>query len=78
MFEKLLDVFLAGLTLWSDKEKTKYQDRVIEIKTAFREELNKPDGERDDSVLDNLESELRILADSFVAQIGKSGPGNKP
>lgn len=72
MFESLAQALAAGLTLWSDKEKTKYVDRLVSIRKRYYEEYNKPLSSRDDSVLDQLEFELRILAASFASGIGKS------
>lgn len=77
MFTVLLNCLNAGLTLWDDKEKTKYLDQMISLKESYYAEFNKPDAERSDAVLDNLEFQLRVLATSFAAGVGKpnAAPG---
>lgn len=77
MFDALLTVLSAGLTLWSDKEKNKYIDEMISLKNQYYEEYNKPLTERDDSVLDNLEHELCVLGVAFAASIGKQNTAPK-
>lgn len=71
MFEALLNTLTAGLKLWDDKEKSKYTDKLIQLRTDFYEEYNKAPDVRSDAVLDNLEFELRVLATSFSASVGK-------
>lgn len=70
MIELIFKILGTGLSLWETKEKTKYQDKYIALKRAYYEELNKPDEERSDAVLDNLEFELRILCNSFSTEVG--------
>lgn len=74
MFTVLLNCLNAGLTLWDDKEKTKYVDQLISLKEQYYAEFNKPDASRSDAVLDNLEFQLRVLATSFAAGVGKPNP----
>lgn len=77
MLESILKVLGAGLTLWSDKEKAKYQDRFIKLKREYYEEYNKDASHRSDAVMDNLAFELRLLCDSFSARVGESHPSPK-
>lgn len=77
MFETLLQVLLAGLHLWSDKEKTKYVDRLMSLKKEYREEINKPYDQRNDAVIDDLEFQLRVLSAAFVAGTIKSNSPNQ-
>ena len=74
MFTTLMQTLLVGLQLWQHKEANKYHDRAMSLKRRYRDEFNKPEGERSDAVIDDLEFELRILADSFsaAAQIANS------
>ena len=67
MFETLLRALGTGLSIWESKEKTKYVDRYISLKTSYYREFNKPDAARSDAVLDNLRDELCILSDAFSA-----------
>lgn len=70
MFDSLAKALAAGLELWSDKEKTKYQDQLIKLKRGYNDEYNKPVDERNDAVLDHYKFELRLLADSFSTRVG--------
>lgn len=78
MFTVLLNCLSAGLTLWDDKEKTKYVDQVISLKEQYYAEFNKPLDSRSDAVLDNLEFQLRVLATSFASSVGKPDTAPKP
>lgn len=75
MIEAVLKVLAAGLSLWDDKEKGKYQDKFLALKKAYHDEFNKPDDTRSDAVLDNISWELGVLCDSFSARVGgEDGP----
>ncbi len=77
MFLALVGVLEAALRLWDDKEKHKYQDKLLALKKAYYEEYNKNPERRSDAVLDNLDFELRILSSGFVsASIGKQNAAN--
>ncbi len=77
MFASFLKALASGLSLWESKEARKYVDRLEKIKREYYEEINKPDQERSDAVLDNLEFELRLLSDSFSTSVGESNAKNK-
>lgn len=77
MFTALLQVLLAGLQLWTDKEKTKYVDQLMKLKKEYYEEVNKPDDKRDDAVLDNLEFQLRLLGSAFASGVIQSNTTDK-
>lgn len=77
MFETLAETLSAGLQLWLHKEKTKYIDKLIDLRRKYREEFNKSDAHRSDAVLDNLEFELRILAVTFTSAVGKPDSQNQ-
>ena len=66
-----LNVLQAGLTLWNNKEKTKYIDKLMSLKKDYYAEINKPLAERSDAVLDNVLFELRVLGVAFAAGIAK-------
>lgn len=72
MFAALAKALGAGLSIWESKEKNKYRDKLLSLKKAYYEEFNKPESVRSDAVLDNLEFELRILAESFASSVGES------
>lgn len=75
MFNSIVSILSAGLTLWNTKESRKYLERVIELKKAWHEEYNKKNP--DDALLDNIFTELRIIGESFSAQVGKQDTKNK-
>ncbi len=66
MVELVLGVLEQGLKLWNSHESTKYLDKLISLKKDWYEEYNRPIQERSDVRLDDLELELRVLADSFI------------
>ena len=70
MFPIILQILSAALSIWASKEKTKYIDRLVELKTEYFREINKPEADRSDAVLDNLEFQLRTLALAFSAEVG--------
>lgn len=78
MFGLVLQVLGAGLTLWDDKEKNKYVDKLLSLKEQYYAEYNKPIDIRSDAILGNLEFELRLLATGFASSIGKSTAQDKP
>jgi len=78
MFEVLAKALAAGLSLWESKEKRKYLDKLMELKSDWYEEYNKGPGYRSNAVLDNLELELRILAVAFSTSVGASDTGAAP
>jgi len=73
IFEALLKVLGAGLSIWDSKEKSKYYDRYVKLRRNFYAEYAKPDGERDMAVLDNIKFELCLLGDAYSTEVGKSG-----
>jgi hypothetical protein len=70
MFEALLVVLGAGLSIWEHKEKTKYVNKLMDLKREWYEEYNKPDSIRSTIALDNIEFELRVLSLGFAAEVG--------
>lgn len=66
MVTLVLGVLEQGLRLWNSHESTKYLDKLLKLKKDWHEEYNKPLDERSDNALDDIEFELRILADSFI------------
>jgi hypothetical protein len=74
MFESLAKALASGLSIWEHKEKTRYQEKLFQLKRDYRDEMAKPigtkKGSRRNNVLDNLSFELRILADSWSTLVG--------
>lgn len=63
----LFKTLLAGLTLWKNKDARKYLDQVIKLKKQWYDEYNLP--EFSDAKLDNIERELKIIAETFSSKI---------
>lgn len=70
MFEEILKLITAALTLWNNHEKQKYVDKILQLKKDYHEEYSKPIDKRSDAVLDNLEFELRITCAAFASAVG--------
>lgn len=77
MVNLLLGVLEQGLKLWNSHESTKYLDKLLKLKREWYEEYNKPRNERDHNRLDDIEFELRILADSFIQAAQAPNTGNQ-
>lgn len=71
MFNLILSLLGTGLSLWEHKEKNKYIDRKMALEKAYYDEFNKPESERSDAVLDDIEFQLRVLSTAFIATAGK-------
>ena len=65
MTEILFSVLLQGLKLWNDKQAGKYLDKVISLQNEWLEEYAKPRTERNNSILDETESQLYMIAKLF-------------
>lgn len=61
--EKITDIIDINL-------RRKYQDKLLQLKTDYRNEYNKPLESRSDAVLDLLSAELRDVATAIAADIG--------
>lgn len=78
MVGSLITMIGAFLTVWAEKEKHKYVDQLLQIKTDWYAEFNKPLAERNTAVLDNLEQQLRILSETLASAVGTAGAGTGP
>lgn len=66
-----LGILKEGLTLWNNKEATKYLDRVIKLEKEYYEEIAKPSDQQSDLAIDRILLELRIISQSFIKYPGK-------
>jgi hypothetical protein len=73
IFGAILGIVQAALSIWASKLRQKYVDKVESITRAYYAEMNKPESERSDAVLDNLQFELIITSRSLAADIKLSG-----
>lgn len=78
MINAILNLLTAGLTLWDDKEKHKYTDRLISLKEKYRAEMAKDDSHRSDANLDDIRFELLLLVTSFSASVNGQNSALKP
>ncbi len=69
MIQSIIALAEIALRLWASMEKRKYQDKLLGLKRKWRDEWNKPKGERSNAVLDNIEFEIRLLCDGIVQVI---------
>lgn len=67
MVKLLLGVLEQSLKAWNSHESTKYLDQLIDIKADWYEEYKKLPSARDHNRMVELESELRILSESFIS-----------
>jgi hypothetical protein len=77
LVESVFAILGAALSIWDSKEKTKYIDRLIDLKTRYRKEANKPENIRDNAVLDNLRFDIKLLCDSAAARLSNQNEVNK-
>lgn len=75
MIAQIISLLSTGLTLWNNIEKNKYTDKLLELKTKYYEEENKPEDKRSDAVMDNIIFELKILSDSFITSVNQTPVG---
>lgn len=76
MAADILLILGTALSIWDHKEKNKYLDKYLALKEQYHQEFNKPDDSRSDSLLDNLEYQLRLLGREWSsAASGTSNSG---
>ncbi len=78
MVQALIAALSSGLALWSHKEKTRYADRLMDLKRSWYEETNRADSDRNDAAIDAIELELRLLAFGFAATSGEQNTPSSP
>lgn len=78
MVQTLMDVLKSAFALLEIHERDKYHSDLLDLERQYHEETNKDPSVRSDAVLDELESQLRILADSFTALASKPNAPNQP
>lgn len=70
MIESVFKLLGAGLSIWDNKERTKYQRKFMKLKEDYYDESNKD--RPDHAVLDNLEWKLQLLSKTFATSVEKS------
>ncbi len=74
MIGTIFTLLKTGLSLWEHKEKNKYIEKALRLEKEYYEESKKPDSERDNAKLDNIEFELHLLTVSFSALTQRPTP----
>ena len=69
VLEQLLK--LGNLTM---EERHRYEDNVLKLKKEWYEEFQKPENEISDNRLDDIELELRLLAEAVVETLRAKNP----
>ena len=69
MVAAILAIIGAALQIWEYKEKRKYIDEFNDLKNQWYVEINKPEAERDQAVLDNLKFKIKNLAFSITVDM---------
>lgn len=72
MTADILSILGAGVRLWEHSEKMKYIEELNEIQDKIHQEMQKPQHERDQSMLDHLEWRVLLVGRAWVAQINGS------
>lgn len=67
MFDTLLDIFEAGLSIWETRQSRKYQVAVLDLKRKRAKELDKE--KPDYNLVDRYERDLFYLARLASAEI---------
>lgn len=70
----LVEALSAGLSIWNNKEKTKYTDKLLKLREEYYEAYNAEP--RDNAKLDHVEHELCDFARIVSAEIRTSQTGN--
>lgn len=71
MTAALFEALAAGLTLWKDKNASKYLDNVLKLQRDWLEEYNKPLAQRSNATLDDIEQQLHIISKFFSSSVRK-------
>lgn len=79
MIGQVIQLLMTGLSLWQNKEARKYIDKVIKLKQEYHDEMAKPETERSDAVLDDIDFQLRTLSIAFCSSAsGENSKNSSP
>ncbi len=65
---------LLKLGNFAMEERHRYEDNVLKLKKEWYEEFQKPENEISDNRLDDIELELRLLAEAVVEALRAKNP----
>ena len=71
MTATLFEALAAGLTLWKDKNATKYLDDVIKMQKEWLDEYDKPREFRSNANIDYIEQQLCLISKLFSSSVRK-------
>ena len=66
MFESLLKILEAGLSIWDTAQSRKYRKQVLQLKLKRSRELEKENP--DYNLVDSIEQQLQFTGELFAAQ----------
>ncbi len=72
--DSIFKALASLLSIVDEKLRTKYQDKIIDLRNRWYEEDKKPAGSRNDAYIDSLKFELRNIVDSFTSEIKPKNP----
>lgn len=70
MFEALLNVLGAGLSIWDHEKKHEFIKKQLRLKSEYHDALNQTP--RDNARLDIVERDLKDLSQAFSSEIAAS------
>lgn len=70
IFASLIGAATALLKYLTVTEQNKYNAELKELREKYEIEINKPDEKFDDALVDSIEHQLCILADTITNQVG--------
>lgn len=70
--QSILGIILAALKIWQSKDARKYIDEYIEIEKLYNTEMNKPDNQRSDAVMDQLEFRFEVTNKALQMDMAKT------
>lgn len=69
--DALFSLFNTALTLWVDKNKTKYIDQMISLRKQWNDEYSRSDRSR--MALDQIQDQINILQIAFETAVASGG-----
>lgn len=70
MFDSLINILGASLSIWNSKTAIKYQSKVLKLQKDYDEESDKD--ESDHNILDRIERDLVRLSNVVATEIKRS------
>ena len=68
LIDTILALALQVVTLIAQKDRDKYNAKLLQLKNDYYAERNKLEAERDFALIDNLEFEIELTANALLMQ----------